>query len=427
NGFKLFNAFRIDDVGGTEIYGLHITEFVTPIDGGIIGNIIIGSEEKGNIITRYDSIGLRLNFLQAFDQSRIQGNLIGIDEEGIVDGGGTIGILLSQASFSANEPLLIGGTQEDGGNVIAGNINTQVYIVSEADNIRISGNKLGTDLDGLNLPVGLDQDTAQIIGILIQTVSTDLFIDDITIGGDGLGEGNIIAYNRFGIGLLGANIRRNAILRNRIHCGTQTGIILLQGANQNKEAPIILSATNQLIQGVANSLDIVEVFLNTPEDCFNNQSSQGKIFLGRARADQQGVWSLPGNFLINRDAGDCVTATATDPDGNTSGYSECLPIEFEEPTRDSLDVPNAFSPNDDGSNDRWRIKNLTTLFPNNELQVFNRWGNQVYTARPFPINGWDGRTEQGNPLDIGTYFFILRLNDQERQEEVVKGSVTIIK
>ncbi|MEM7511314.1 MAG: gliding motility-associated C-terminal domain-containing protein, partial [Bacteroidota bacterium] len=100
---------------------------------------------------------------------------------------------------------------------------------------------------------------------------------------------------------------------------------------------------------------------------------------------------------------------------------------FEEPTRDSLDVPNAFSPNDDGSNDRWRIKNLTTLFPNNELQVFNRWGNQVYTARPFPINGWDGRTEEGNPLDIGTYFFILRLNDQERQEEVVKGSITIIK
>ncbi|MEM8897835.1 MAG: hypothetical protein AAGC85_07010, partial [Bacteroidota bacterium] len=91
NGGKLFNAFQIDDVGGTEIYGLHLRDFQIPIEGGIIGNIVVGSAEKGNIISRYDSIGIQLSFLQAFDQSRIQGNLIGIDEEGIVDGGGIIG------------------------------------------------------------------------------------------------------------------------------------------------------------------------------------------------------------------------------------------------------------------------------------------------------------------------------------------------
>jgi len=68
-------------------------------------------------------------------------------------------------------------------------------------------------------------------------------------------------------------------------------------------------------------------------------------------------------------------------------------------------IPNAFSPNGDGINDTWQIRNIDK-FPNNEVEIFNRWGNRVYRARPYQ-NEWDG-----NGLPDGAYYYILKLHDK---------------
>jgi len=44
-------------------------------------------------------------------------------------------------------------------------------------------------------------------------------------------------------------------------------------------------------------------------------------------------------------------------------------------------------------------------FPNAELLMFNRWGNQVFSAKNYR-NDWDG-TWDGNELPDGTYFYVL--------------------
>jgi gliding motility-associated-like protein len=78
-----------------------------------------------------------------------------------------------------------------------------------------------------------------------------------------------------------------------------------------------------------------------------------------------------------------------------------------------LDIPQFISPNGDGKNDTWVIDNLTTDFPNNQLKIFNRWGNEVFVANPY-LNDWDGRPNTvlslgSNILPAGTYFFVLDL------------------
>jgi gliding motility-associated-like protein len=90
---------------------------------------------------------------------------------------------------------------------------------------------------------------------------------------------------------------------------------------------------------------------------------------------------------------------------------------------DRMDVPSTFSPNGDGVNDYWVIQGVQD-FMNNELSVFNRWGNLVYSKKPYD-NTWDGKASAkvlgSEDLPEGTYFYILILDNKQTQ----KGSVYI--
>lgn len=67
-------------------------------------------------------------------------------------------------------------------------------------------------------------------------------------------------------------------------------------------------------------------------------------------------------------------------------------------------IPNAFSPNGDGINDKWTITNLE-LYPRSRVLIFNRYGQQVYNG--FGYTGpWDG-TIKGKPLEPATYYYVI--------------------
>ncbi len=70
---------------------------------------------------------------------------------------------------------------------------------------------------------------------------------------------------------------------------------------------------------------------------------------------------------------------------------------------DELEVKNAFSPNNDGINDSFVIEGVEG-FPNNELLIFNRWGNMIYKMSGYD-NSWIG-TFDGKDIPDGTYFYL---------------------
>ncbi len=71
-------------------------------------------------------------------------------------------------------------------------------------------------------------------------------------------------------------------------------------------------------------------------------------------------------------------------------------------------LPNGFTPNGDGFNDFYVIKGIQG-YPDNQINVFNRWGNLVYSANGY-VNNWDGIGNNGNVLPDGTYFIVVDLN-----------------
>lgn len=109
-----------------------------------------------------------------------------------------------------------------------------------------------------------------------------------------------------------------------------------------------------------------------------------------------------------------ITITATDANGNTEFCSfnvttECFP---------SLEIPQFFSPNGDGHNDKWEIIGIEA-YPNSKVEIFNRLGKLVYTKTSYD-NSWGAEPNTGvvfqvgksdGMLPTGTYFYRVDLGD----------------
>ena len=81
-------------------------------------------------------------------------------------------------------------------------------------------------------------------------------------------------------------------------------------------------------------------------------------------------------------------------------------------------VPEFFSPNGDGTNDGFVIKNIEN-YPNNQLKIFNRWGNLVYQKDGY-LNEFVGFANVGDAagkekLPAGTYYVILVYGDEKTE------------
>lgn len=73
-------------------------------------------------------------------------------------------------------------------------------------------------------------------------------------------------------------------------------------------------------------------------------------------------------------------------------------------------IPQGFSPNGDGMNDRFEITGIEN-HPANRFTVFDRWGREVYAVQGYD-NSWDGHSTNGTPLLEDTYFYVLNLNGE---------------
>jgi gliding motility-associated-like protein len=86
-----------------------------------------------------------------------------------------------------------------------------------------------------------------------------------------------------------------------------------------------------------------------------------------------------------------------------------------------ITIPNTFSPNGDGVNDKWDIDALIT-YPDCLLQVFDRYGQLVYKSIGYS-QPWDGKYD-GKILPTGTYYYVLDLKNNTPK---LSGWVLIVK
>lgn len=108
-----------------------------------------------------------------------------------------------------------------------------------------------------------------------------------------------------------------------------------------------------------------------------------------------------------------VSATQTDPDLSNNVATNTIQLI-------GLTIPNVFTPNGDGVNDTFEIPGINN-YTANELTVMNRWGSTVYLKKGYH-NEWNGEG-----LNEGTYFYLLKVQEAGGHWDVYKGYITLLR
>lgn len=93
-------------------------------------------------------------------------------------------------------------------------------------------------------------------------------------------------------------------------------------------------------------------------------------------------------------------------------------------SQSNVDVPNVFTPNNDGVNDFFKIR--TNGYETLRCTIYDRYGSVVYEF--FGLNGsWDGRTHAGMECSNGTYFVILNLGVEGGESKSFQGDLQLLR
>jgi gliding motility-associated-like protein len=90
-----------------------------------------------------------------------------------------------------------------------------------------------------------------------------------------------------------------------------------------------------------------------------------------------------------------------------------------------IQIPTAFTPDGDNSNDTWELDQLDATYPNNIVRIYNRWGNLIYESAKGNYNliPWNG-TYNDDPLPVASYYFIIEYNTDKLADT---GTVSIVR
>ncbi len=316
------NLIGTDASGGNALAG---AQTGVEIDSSSSMDITIGGTTAAsrNVISGNGGYGVRLN---NGSNLVVSGNFIGTDATGAGPVPNVNYGILVEANGST-----IGGPAPGAGNVISGNAIHGIEI-SSATGVTVQGNLIGTDSTGT-------------FALGNQNRGVYVLASNATIGGTGPGEGNTVAHSGAGGIVVQGSVSGNAIRGNSIYANGTIGIDLNAdgvtandaldadaGPNGLQNYPLIRSAVPVSPSGT----EIVGTVDSAPSttyalDFFANPACAGRphdfeeglVYIGSATVPTDGAGHADFDVTLayTIEADQHVTATATDPGGNTSELS----------------------------------------------------------------------------------------------------------
>lgn len=198
--------------------------------------------------------------------------------------------------------------------------------------------------------------------------------------------------------LLPGNYNVSLVVTNAAGCTSlaynKNVIVYLQPIIDAGPSFVVTQGTRVTFNPTANDSTVLN-FLWTPPGLLSNSNILRPTY--NAMTDQKFTLTATGQ-------GNCIAL-------------DTLTVKILKPVK----VPNAFSPNGDGVNDKWIITNLAD-YPGAFVEVFNRDGQMVFQSFGYNV-AWDG-TIKGKPLPVATYYYIITLKNGFKP---IVGYVTILK
>ncbi|WP_432672037.1 gliding motility-associated C-terminal domain-containing protein [Flavobacterium sp. SM2513] len=180
------------------------------------------------------------------------------------------------------------------------------------------------------------------------------------------------------------------------------------------------------------TIDVVAspTFTGTNEFCEDDNATVGDLSSGIVEPQSIIWYNAPMNGTAYADTdvlidGTSYYAVIVSPAGCESTTRLEVTVTVKNCDVTTIIIPDGFSPNGDGINDAFVIKNIRILYPNFTIEIYNRWGNVLFEGNATQPD-WNGSSDKGikiggNEVPVGVYFFILNFNDGVKKE--IQGRV----
>jgi len=331
------------------------------------------------------------------------------------------GTVVASGSASGSIPLQVGSnlvnvvvTAQDGTSVtytisVSRNPATSVVLA----NLTISTGSLAPDFS--SSVFGYASAVANATTSLTVTATTSDPTNTITINGVQTGSGTPSAPIQL---VVGANVITVVVSAPGQASTTYTITVARAGTtvatlsnltlSQGTLKPTFASSTRSYTASVDYSVSSITVTPTTSD--------------ANATIKVDGVVAFSGqpSQVIDLDPGDnTITVDVLAQDGITV-VTYTVVVTRNVPQNDVI-ANNLLTPNGDGKNDTWFIKNID-LFPNNTVTVFDHSGKVLYAKKGYS-NDWDGNYN-GQPLKEDTYYYVIDLGPGDKK---IKGYITVLK
>lgn len=177
--------------------------------------------------------------------------------------------------------------------------------------------------------------------------------------------------------------------------------------------------------------DTIFVSLRTagPTNVIDTTICEGENIQLNAGTGTSFTWNngFTGQILETSQAGIYIVSISTSSNVCASIDTFKVQTKFcEEPLPDSLFVPNIFTINEDGINDKFTIYNSN--YKSLEVIIYNRWGQKVGYWNG-PNEGWDGtQINTGSPCPDGVYFYIgIAQSNNDIEPVKIHGTITLMR
>jgi hypothetical protein len=345
------NVLGVDATGTADLPNEDIDVYIYESAGNVVGGTVAAA--RNVIAGSCKAACVAIEFGEVANGNLIQGNYIGTDVTGTVDLNDTAtGIFLG-----AGPNTVVGGTDPGARNVISGNggnFNGRDVFLQDVTGHLVQGNYIGTDVTGT---------------VAVATSPSGNIVLDERASGNAIGGTAVGAANRIGLSIEGIEVGEssgisngNQILGNAIFGHEALGLGLGfddvtpndggdadTGPNNLQNFPVLTSATRDgetvAVTGRLNSAPStafrIELFATSTFNRFG--FGEGEVYLGalNVMTDAGGNASFATTVPSDVAAGSSITATATDPGGNTSEFSMCVPLELSWQVPD-LNAPDQF-------------------------------------------------------------------------------------
>ncbi len=231
-------------------------------------------------------------------------------------------------------------------------------------------------------------------------------------------EGSNVIYQwSFGDGNTGLGIEPDNTYNTSGYMSVSLTVTDDNGCSSSKSVPNFIQVLEQPIAGFRATPEILFIGVDELQLTSLSQNAMYSYYV----INQDTILGATNSYNFNEPGEYPITQVVVNGAGCTDEITHIVKVEY----GTEYYIPAAFTPNNDGKNDVFKVEGSEILDFN--LVIFDRWGHEIFSSSDI-TSGWDGKSPaSAQPVPEGVYIFRVEMKNKQNRDIVENGSVTLLR